>query len=203
MSECHGSCHTKLQNKQSLTWTWVEIITCLTVCFAQIKNNISDQNHSRFIMASCLWIPDDLWHHSGTASKSPTIQNRALYRYLGFAFFWQELTTSTCMVDCSRTYIYFSDTLQMSRNYEGPKRARSFKYRSLSRRCRLAVLYGNMSPTQMKPLSDTFCQPGNEPRMTILSARFTPQLTNLIFRVFHGPVLFSCMWRAKCHSVVW
>ena len=159
----------------------------LTVCFAQIGNNISDQNHSLFVVASCLWIPDDLWHHAVFVSKSPTIQNRALYRYLGFAFFWQELTASTCMVDCSRTYIYFSDMLEMSWNYEGSKRARSFKSRSLSRRYRLAVLYGNMSPTQMKPLSDTFCHPGNEPRMTILLARFTPQLTNLNFQLILWP----------------
>ena len=140
--------------------------------FCSNRKHISVQKHSLFVAASCLWIPEDLRHHAVIASKSLTIQNSALYRYFGCAFFWQELTANTCMVDCSRTYIYFSDMLEMSWNYEGPKRARIFKSISLSRRYRLAVLYGSMSLTQMKPLSDTFCHLGNEPRRTIPSARF-------------------------------
>ena len=174
------------------------------MCFAQIGNNISDQTHSLFVVASCLWIPEDLRHHAVIVSKSPTIQNSALYPYFGREFFWHELTASTCMVDCSRTYIYFSDILEMSWNYEGSKRARSFKSIRLSRRCRLAVLYGSMSLTQMKPLSDTFCHLGNEPRMTIPSARFYNSVDKSEFSMsFYGPVLFSGMWRAKCHHVVW
>ena len=155
--------------KLELEWILIYAWQCV---LAQIGNNISGQNHSLFVVASCLWIPDDLWHHAVIASKSPTIQNSALYRYFGCAFFWQELTANTCMVDCSRTYIYFTDMLEMSWNYEGSKRTRSFKSISLSRRYRLAVLYRSMSLTQMKPLSDTFCHLGNEPRMTIPSARF-------------------------------
>ena len=172
--------------------------------FCSNRKHVSVQKHSLFVAASCLWIPEDLRHHAVIASKPSTIQNSALYRYFGCAFFWQELTTNTCMVDCSRTYIYFTDMLEMSWNCEGSKRTRSFKSHSPARRYRLEVLYGSMSLTQMKLLSDTFCHPGNEPRMTIPSARFYNSVDKSEFsKSFYGPVLFSCMRRAKCHSVVW